>query len=752
MRLRFLMPVAAVLTALIAGTAVQAKTPDEIRAACRAEGRPCVGLVLSGGGARGFAHIGVLKEIERLGIKVDVVTGTSMGAIIGGAWAAGYSADEIEKIVMGVDWAKVLSVRPTRNERPWRDKLQDYQGLLGASVEITADGDLVFPKSVVASEELDLFLQNKTGRFDSITDLGDLPIPFACVATNLITGKKAVLQKDITLGRAMRASMSVPGAFAPAQYGDELLVDGGLVDNLPVDVARDMGADVVIAVNVGTPLSKREDIKGVLTVMAQMVNLLTEQNVEESLKSLGPKDILITPDLADVTSADLHDGSRIITRGTDAVVPERTRLAMLASKPSQWALWNRDREQLVREEEKNRFDIDRIRIDGLTYLDEATVRQAMDLPDSGDISRTEINRAARRLWGEGWFNGVNYSIEPGPDRTNVLVFNTQQKSPRYSSFRLGGSVQTDFNETHNYNLILSHTLEMLNPVGGAWHNEFQFGEQQRITTRLYQPLAAGSNWFVMPRLEFRRQPFDIYKGNHPKARYRNQTALAEFSLGRSFDFNGFAKASVGIEHQSTKSLIGEVDEQFDSTRTPYFSVGIWLDTLDDINFPTTGYHFNAQWERLYFRSKGTKDKNIYRAEGAWATSWGPWTLLLNGKVGQGSLPNAFSLGGAFELPGAPIGRWTGSDMRFGSVRLSKNVSDWIDLYGQPVWIGASLEAGRVWNKTPLPGEILDSKERGWHKAVGTYLGVDSFVGPMYLILGHTIDTGTSLYFYWGRSF
>ena len=291
----------------LAATCTQplAKTEDEVRARCRAEHRPCVGLVLSGGGARGFAHTGVLDVIEELGIKIDVVTGTSMGSMVGGAYAAGYSAAEIRDIVLGVDWDRMMAPRADREELPWRLKVDDYKNLAVSGIEFGKDGRVKLPDSVIPSEELDLFLNDKTGPANYVNDLTELAIPFGAIATDLVSGERVVLQKDVSLGMAMRASMSLPGVFAPVVIHDRMLVDGGLLDNLPVSLAREMGADVIIAVNVGTPLLKREELGNVVTVMAQMVNLLTEQNVRQSLADLGPEDILITPDLDDFSSADL---------------------------------------------------------------------------------------------------------------------------------------------------------------------------------------------------------------------------------------------------------------------------------------------------------------------------------------------------------------------------------------------------------------------------------------------------------------
>ena len=306
---------AAMAVFLLCGQNVWAKTPEEVRAACRAEGRPCVGLVLSGGGARGFSHVGVLKVLEELNVKIDVVTGTSMGSMVGGAYAAGYSADEVGKIVLGVDWDKMLALRGDRRHIPWLQKLDDYSGLTTGGLKIDRDGHVRLPEEVFPSQELDIFLSKHVGAVNHIQDLSNLAIPFAAPATDLVNGKRVVMQKNCTLREAMRASMSVPAAFAPVEYQGMLLVDGGLVDNLPVELARELGADIVIAVNAGTPLAKREEITNFLDVSAQMVNLLTEQSVRRSMEQLTERDILITPDLNSrpILSA-MRLGTRSISR------------------------------------------------------------------------------------------------------------------------------------------------------------------------------------------------------------------------------------------------------------------------------------------------------------------------------------------------------------------------------------------------------------------------------------------------------
>ena len=276
-----------------------------------------VGLVLSGGGARGFAHIGVLKVLEEAGVKVSVITATSMGSMVGGAYAEGYTPEEMANIVKNVNWTQMFAAKPNRADLNWRRKEDKEQGLSDTELGIGPKG-FALPYGIVTTQELDLFLAKTNEPASMINDLAKLPIPFAAFATDLETGKAVELQKNISLSRAMRASMSIPGVYAPAEWQGKLLVDGGLVQNLPVDAARAMGADIIIAVNVGTPLSPRKDLGSIAGVMGQMLNILTEQNVQKSLKELRKEDILITPDLSKYTSGDFTKSAEIMKVGEDA--------------------------------------------------------------------------------------------------------------------------------------------------------------------------------------------------------------------------------------------------------------------------------------------------------------------------------------------------------------------------------------------------------------------------------------------------
>lgn len=737
--------------ALDAGSAVvEAKTPDEVRAACRAEGRPCVGLVLSGGGARGFAHVGVIRVLEELGVKIDVITGTSMGSMVGGAYAAGFTFEELENTVLGVDWDRMLSPRPDRQLVNWRRKLDDYKSLPSSGLEVSREGTPMLPASFVPSEELELFLARKTSAFDMVRDLSRLPIPFAAPATNLVTGYRVVMQKDCTLREAMRASMSIPGAFAPSQYKGELLVDGGLIDNLPVELAREMGADVVIAVNVGTPLSEKEKLTNVVGVMAQMVNLLTEQNVRKSLSELTSKDILITPDLAQYTSADLKKSAEIIARGEEAGRKAAERLKKLARPQAEWNAWNEARTELFDPPEKKKTRVSEVLVAesrDSRIPPERTVERAAIRPGSVR-TRDQLDAAARSVYADGYFESVTYRLDPGPDGTSVVVIEPREKESVWSSVRFGGSLETDFDKVSSFNFLFAHSWHLLNSWGAEWRNEIQIGERQRFLSEFYQPLGTTLPLFIQPSVSYERQSYDIY-GKESKraiARWRGTQLDGQVLFGWEMARLGYAGISAGWISMRAQPEIGRDRPPEDKYDAPYVGAHLFLDTLDNVSFPTKGYRLRAEGRRSDEDIDGRGGTHVFEVNVLVPWSREKWTAILEAEIGRSTVAGSFQLGGASRMVGAPYGRWSGSRLEYARFSISRNISEFMPVRS-PVWTGVQTEFGRAWNS--VMGDDMTSGGRDWQKSVSAYIGIDSMIGPVMLTAGRTMGESTGIYFLWG---
>lgn len=712
--------------------------------------RPRLGLVLSGGGARGFAHIGALKAFEELGVTFDVVTATSMGAMVGGAYAAGLSADQIREITLGVDWGRMFAPRADRKKLSWWEKADDRAGYSAMELGWGETG-FKLPSEVVPSQELDMFLARANQPFNSINDLTKLSIPFAAMATDLENGERVVLSKDVTLSLAMRASMSVPGAFAPVDYRGKMLVDGGLVDNLPVEQARQMGVDVVVAINVGTPLSKRDKLNNVVGIMGQMVNLLTEQNVKHSKSLLTEKDIYLQPELGEFTPGDFRRASEIIKIGYRAVMDNKEKFAEFAVPRAQYRQWAQARENLSKAENVHR--VAEVRVQGLKTVNPERVLSEIDIDTTQPVTNDQVEDAARDVWAMGDFQSVPFHFEPGPRGTEVLVFEPAEKEWGYSSFRIGGNVQTDFRNSNTFNVLLGHTWGWLNSWGGQWRNEIQIGEIKRAASEWYQPLGSTSHWYVMPSISYEWEPFDVYFGNRDKpiARYHNEQLDISLALGYGIGRIGRIQASVGWLDNRSVMEIGIIN-QGARAKAFYGGIDFEIDTLDNPSFPKTGIFFNSQMYRTVNPSQTDMEEiegTLYSINAAVPVSLGNnTTLLLTAKAGKASQVGSFNLGGVFNLSGSAYGRYSGSRMNLARAMVYHDVSRVMRELRMPVYVGATYETGRVWDEADYAQQWGRGKH--WMQAASVFVGTDSWIGPIYLVAGRTFGEGSAITLYWGR--
>ncbi|HET9047275.1 MAG TPA: patatin-like phospholipase family protein, partial [Casimicrobiaceae bacterium] len=291
--------------------------------------RPKVCLVLSGGGARGLAHIGVLKVLDELRVPIDCIAATSMGAIVGGLSASGMSPLEMQERLAKVDWSSLFSDSPPRRDLDIRRKIEDARFPIPLEFGFS-DGGVHLAKGAIAGGNLELYLHELTRRADALPNFDRLPTPFRAVATNMVTGEKHVFDSG-PLYVALRASMSVPGLFTPMEVDNQIFGDGGLVDNLPVDIVRQMGADVIIAVNIGTPLMSAEQLQSIVGLTAQSLNILTQQNVRASIAVLrqGPH-VLISPELGKLTFADFSSATKLVELGESAARAQAAALSTYA--------------------------------------------------------------------------------------------------------------------------------------------------------------------------------------------------------------------------------------------------------------------------------------------------------------------------------------------------------------------------------------------------------------------------------------
>ena len=406
---------------------------------------PRIGLVL-GARRRGAAHIGVLEVLERMRVPVHCVAGTRMGALVAGAWAAGVSPERMRGELAVVDWNDLFFDSTEYRELSLRNKHIVQRFLPGTELGITAQG-LSAPPGVVAGQKIKLFF-NQLVRADlGEPELDKLALPVALIATDIGTGEPVVFRSG-PVTQAMRASMSVPGLMAPADIGGRKLVDGGLVDNLPVDVVRSLcQPDVVIAVNVGSPLLRADEVGSLLTVTAQMVNILTEQNVQRSIAALRPQDVYVRPDLAGITASDFERHDQAAQRGRAAAEVVAPKLAALSLAPAAYAAWRQRFEGTARVPPR----VDAVEITGLQRVLPEVIQRNLRQQPGEPLDSTRLGRDLVRMFGEGDFEGVDYSLVTDGGR-NVLQIKPTEKRWGPDYLRLGLSLSSTLSRGASYAL------------------------------------------------------------------------------------------------------------------------------------------------------------------------------------------------------------------------------------------------------------------------------------------------------------
>lgn len=728
--------------ASIAADASRSGTPDSAKQSSK---RPKICLVLSGGGARGAAHVGVLKVLEEYRIPIDCIAGTSMGSLVGSAYATGTSIAEMEEINASITTELLFKENPPRDEMSMRRKQEDYNIFFTPELGVK-NGSIHLGKGIVSGVQLETVLR-KLSKVKGFHRFDDLPIPLRVVATDLVNGKPVVFNEG-ELANVMRASMSVPGAVAPAEFGGMMLVDGMLTSNLPVETARAMGADIVIAVNVGTPLLKREQLDGITGVAGQMLSILTEQNVQASIASLKSTDILITPELGDFSTGDFDHLPGISPLGETAARKMAERLKPLSLPPDDYAAF-RQRQQAVVVPDTQ--PVDEIRFVNLQRVNPKTLESMMKTEPGKPIDQKKLDNDMRLLYGTGDFEHVNYSFMEEQSR-RVLAVDAVEKSwgPDYVRFGLG--LSSDFTGDAYFNLLGSYRKKWMNTLGGEWRTDLQIGRSSSLRTEFYQPLTADGRFFVAPHAGIERRSSDVYQGSDRIATYDVQSAAVGADAGMNFGRYGEARIGFvsGVLEPSMSTGPDWLAPKDSSVKQGALAARLVLDQLDSVHFPRYGWRGGA---KVYssMNSLGADDNYTkWTADATGAYSFGEHTFNLamkgGGRFGSDSLPryDLFQWGGFLQQSGYSTGQLVGEKMQYGRLMYYRRImrsSIFEGAYG-----GISYELGRVGNP------LVPGNPDGVLRSGSVFVAADTPVGPAYLGYGRAQDGNSSFYFYLGRPF
>ena len=709
-----------------------------------ARSRTC--LVLSGGGARGAAHIGVLRVLEDLRIPFDCIVGTSMGAVVGGLFATGLPADTIEAAVLDADWRDLLSDRPPRRDIPFRRKQDDNLPLFRFEFGLKKNG-FVLPGGLVAGQNLDFLLKELTLPSAGIDSFDQLSIPFRAVATDLADGSKIVLERG-NLADAIRASMSVPGAFTPVDIDGRTLVDGGIVDNLPIDVARDLGATRILAIDVSMPLDVAEQDRSVFGVAIQTINVLTEQNIVEQRAAIGEGDYMLRVEMPDATSADFERMPEIIEVGETLARAAADELRAFAVSEEDYDAWSR-RHREWRVDQRRTLTIDAVEVTGLDRVDPRIVTRRV-ATEPGDVLDIDVLKDdLESVYRLGDFERVEFQVEVEPEHT-LLRIEAAEKSWGPNFVRFGLGLQADFEGRGEFNLLADFTRTRVNTLGAEWKSRVSVGRDNLVSTEFYQPLDFDGVWFVAPQATAERRTVDVFEDDGAVTEYRIGLVEGGADLGVQFSHYGELRmgARRGVRDIENRSQADVPDEQPD---TGAWVGSLTVDRLDNANFPTWGSLIRV--DTTFSRAFLAADDEYDRLEAVYleARSFGRNTFVGKLRYGTGlgsEIPfyDHFRLGGMFALSGFRPGALRGPELGFAQILYYRQLGTLPGVLGGGLYVGLSAEAGNVW-QTREEASFSDLRPAGL-----VWAGVDTVFGPVYIGYGRSEDNIDSLYLALGQAF
>lgn len=702
--------------------------------------RPKIGLVLGGGGARGSAHVGVLKVLEELRIPVDYIAGNSMGAIVGGLYASGMTPAEIEHELKTIDWDDVFDDAPPRPERSFRRKRDDDLYLVKPKLGFS-DGEVKMPLALIHGQKFDLQLSRLTLHVADVRDFGALPIPFRAVAADIETGKEVVL-KSGGLARAIRASMAVPGAFDPVEIDGRLLVDGLVANNVPVNVARDMGADILIVVDVGSGLFTRQEIKGFVDVVAQLSNILSERNVEQQLATLKPHDILIKPKLGKLGAGDFDKAGEGIDKGEQAAREMFEELSRLSVAPAVYSQY-----QAQRSPRATAPVIEFVRLDNQSRISDEAILSHFSLKPGETLDSARLDRDIGMIYGRDVFESVRYEVVQEGGKTGV-VLHAREKSwgPNYLQFgiRLADTFQGD----SSYNLGVLYTMTAINELNGEIRLGLQVGEDLAAGAEWYQPIDAASRYFINTGIAARREQFSIYDGDDIISEYN--ILRGGFNLAAGRELGRWGEARVGYRWSKGEADVSIGDptlDDYEFTNAELYA-RLFVDTLDNVYFPTRGdkgvFEFATSREALGSDAEYDQTMLSYSHAFTRGRSSLVGAVRFNYTLDDEAPPESlFRSGGFLHLsgfrPNQLSGPYSGEIVLVGYRRI-------LDAKLLPAFLGASIEYGNVWQ---------DKDDIAFDNAIlngSVFVGADTPIGPLYLGLGMAEGGRYSGFLYLGPVF
>lgn len=744
--MRYLFPVLGLITSLLGAVSTLAAST-----ACphpEVVDRPRIGLVLGGGGARGSAHIGVIQVLEEMNVPVDIVVGTSIGSLVGGLYATGLNGDQLKDVMLSINWEELFSDSTARKDWPARRKLDDGRGLFGPQFGVGKDASLL-PPGAISGQRIFFFFETLVSARVQQDDFDALPIPYRAVATDIVTGDEVVLGEG-SLSLAMRSSMSVPGVFDPVQWGDHVLVDGGLANNLPIDVARAMGADVIIAVNVGSPLKGREELRTALGVVGQLSSIMVNRNSAAQMATLTSADLLITPPLGnDIGSADFSKSGKGIRIGYEAADGMRGSISRYSVDPQAF----RSHRAVIENCVSRPSTVDFVRINNESRFDDVVIENLITTRPGDPWDREKLQRDVNQIYALGELDFAVNKIVTENGKTGLVV--QVKQDSRGTRFIETG---LDFTGTWSEN-ALNFRAAYLDTAVDGYGSELtvtaQLGEEPQLSAGLYKYLGPRRRYFVRPVIV--AESFDLvnYTGGGKKLSVAevNQYGGA-LGAGREFGNYGALAAAIRRLDGKVRQEIGEVALDGFGFDVGEYTASLYYDRLDNSFFPTSGSRLNLNYIHSDDALGADEEYQQATLDAATVVSFGRHSLQAVGRYyttldNDAPIYAQFRAGGFGRLSGYNTNELFGQNfaMVLGSYRYRMNKSELVLV---PGYLGATLEYGQVAERS---SDLFDD---GLFNG-SLYFGFDTPVGPLFvawgfaeggrqqflLRLGRALDTGGS---------
>ncbi len=696
--------------------------------------RPKIGLVLGGGGARGFAHIGVLQKLEEMRIPYDYIAGTSMGSIVGALLAVGMESDELEQVVRDADWDKLFKDKTARENVPFRRKADDDLGLFGPKLGIGKNSSLL-PKGMVSGQKIVFMFESVTSQRMETSNFDHLAIPYRAIATDIVSGKMVIIG-DGELSMAMRASMSVPGVFDPVRRENAMLVDGGLVRNLPVDVAKDMGADVVIAIDVGTKLADADELSNVLGIIYQMSGLLTVKNTNAQIQAMGENDILISPAIGNlISSAEFSKLDVALPLGYAAAESVQAQLEKYSLPEAEYKAWRQQIKNCI----KGPPRVDFVRLDNNSRFSDEVILNFITVQAGNELDLDQLDQDLRQIYGLGFIRQARYSIVEEGDRQGVQI--TVFQDERGKQFIETGLDLSFSGRGTDFNIRGGYLNTGLDDRGAEFRALVQFGESPGLLADYYKPLDDGLKYNFRPGISIFSRPMLIFDGNGDAlAELRLDEVGASVTLGR--EFGRHAAVYAGITRYAGKMDITVGNPNL----TPFNFQGseIFLefqfDRLDDRYLPRKGMYSNLKYSTSLESLGADTSFNQLEFSLFGTHTFGLHNFMLGGQYNISLDDNtpiyAWYTGGGFLNmsgfePNSLVGPNFGQLMTGYRYQVAK--SGFL-----PGYVGATLEYGNVTlNRSDL---FRNGRLNG-----SAYLAYRSPIGPVYLGIGWSKER-SAIYF------